>query len=157
MKGTSAITRRSFAGAGTAFLASTLAPRHGFASNVKVNAAYQKLSSVAGYFAAKENKFFEKEGIALKDGAVATNILIQSVISGQYDFGINSVIDVASAYLKGGDVRVIYPAALVPKERSWAQVVVPLDSTIRAPEELAGKKLPFTLCGVMSTGQSKRG
>jgi NitT/TauT family transport system substrate-binding protein len=111
------------------------------AQPVAVKAAYQAVASCANFFVAKEKNFFAAEGVDLSASAVASNIIVQAVAAGQYALGVTDIVQVTNLVLKGSDLKIIYPAALVAAEHPYALVLVPSGSPIKSAKDLAGKTI----------------
>jgi NitT/TauT family transport system substrate-binding protein len=135
------VNRRSVLAASAAASFATIIPRQAAAARYSIKASYITFASVVTYFAARERQFFEAEDISITDAAVANNLIVPTVLSGQYDMSVTNIVDTANVVAKGGDLRVIYPAGVLGTAYPYAQVVVPSDSQIKGPKDLAGKKI----------------
>ena len=89
-----------------------------------------------------EQGFFEEEGIDLQiqttsGGAAA----VPGVVSGDFDFAFGNTVSIMVARDQGLDLRYVTngTVAAPDAERGFSAVVVPADSDIQGPADLAGK------------------
>src|SRR5262249_35228259 len=139
------LTRRNVLAASAAAMAGAsiagLVPRTAQAAKFNLKASYITFASVVTYFAARDKKFFEAEDIDVKDAPVANNIIVPSVLSGEYDVSVTNIVDTANVYIKGGDLRIIYPAGVIGPKNAYGQLVGPTGSPIRGPQDPVGKRI----------------
>jgi NitT/TauT family transport system substrate-binding protein len=88
----------------------------------------------------KSKGFFEEEGLDLdiKTGSGGGAIL-PAVVSGSYDFGMGNTVSVLLARDKGMDVKFVSNEATTAGAPKSQAVIVPNDSPIKRPADLAGK------------------
>jgi NitT/TauT family transport system substrate-binding protein len=96
----------------------------------------------AAIWLGEEQGFFEEEGINLDiqtttGGAAA----VPGVVSGDFDFAFGNTLSVMVAQDEGLDIRFVTNGTTTSgdAERDFSAVVVPADSDIQGPEDLAGK------------------
>jgi NitT/TauT family transport system substrate-binding protein len=97
----------------------------------------------AAIWLGEEQGFFEEEGIDLEiqttsGGAAA----VPGVVSGDFDFAFGNTVSVMVARDQGLDLRYVTNGAVTAgeeAERGFSAVVVPADSDIQGPADLAGK------------------
>lgn len=92
----------------------------------------------------KEQGFFEEEGIELElqptsGGAAA----VPGVVNGDFDFAFGNIMSVMVAAGQGLDVRFVANGASTSGDTAsdFSAVVVPEDSDIQTPADLAGKRV----------------
>ncbi|MFD1211959.1 ABC transporter substrate-binding protein [Arthrobacter sp. GCM10027362] len=88
--------------------------------------------------------FFKEEGLDL-DIQTATGgaAIVPGVVSGSFDFAFSNLISVMVAKDKGLDLKFVANGASTTgdKKKDIGAVVVPADSPIKSPKDLAGKKV----------------
>jgi NitT/TauT family transport system substrate-binding protein len=96
----------------------------------------------AAIWLGKEQGFFEEEGINLdiqttSGGAAA----VPGVVSGDFDFAFGNTLSVMVAQGEGLDLKYVANGTTTSgdAERDFGAVVVPADSDIQGPEDLAGR------------------
>ena len=136
-------TRRRILAAGAAAGLSWagLNSRNSQAQTFGLKAAYNRFASQFQYFAAKEQKFFEAEGIKVEDAFTPPPVAIPGLLSGQYDLAFHNILDIAQINLKGSSVKILYPGAMLTDKFPYAQLVVPAGSTVKTAKDLEGKKI----------------
>lgn len=96
--------------------------------------------STAPIFLGKEKGFFTDEGIDLtietSGGGAA---VVPAVIAGSYDFGYGNYTSVMLAREKGLDLKYIANGTTTAGDPDWQAVIVPINSPIKTPADLAGK------------------
>jgi NitT/TauT family transport system substrate-binding protein len=91
------------------------------------------------YYAAA-NGFLDKAGISLDVTPVQTSpVILQALLSGTYDIGSGTVTTLALAHTKGLPIVIIGPQAVVERGIVQGGIVVPMTSTIKSGQDLAGK------------------
>ncbi len=122
-----------------------LSGRNSQAQTHNLKAAYNKFASMFQYFAAKEQKFFEAEGIKVEDAFTPPPVAIPGLLSGQFDLAFHNILDIAQINLKGSSVKILFPGAMLTDKFPYAQLVVPAGSTIKTARDLEGKKIGVAL------------
>ncbi|MFF0990211.1 ABC transporter substrate-binding protein [Kocuria nitroreducens] len=96
----------------------------------------------AAIWLGEEQGFFEEEGINLdiqttSGGAAA----VPGVVSGDFDFAFGNTLSVMVAQGEGLDLKYVANGTTTSgdAERDFGAVVVPADSDVQGPEDLAGK------------------
>jgi len=106
----------------------------------KVTAGVIPIVDSAPIWLGKSKGFFEEEGLDLdiKTGSGGGAIL-PAVVSGSYDFGMGNTVSVLLARDKGMDVKFVSNEATTAGAPKSQAVIVPNDSPIKTPADLAGK------------------
>ncbi|AMB42170.1 nitrate ABC transporter substrate-binding protein [Paenarthrobacter ureafaciens] len=106
----------------------------------KVTAGVIPIVDSAPIWLGKSKGFFEEEGLDLdiKTGSGGGAIL-PAVVSGSYDFGMGNTVSVLLARDKGIDVKFVSNEATTAGAPKSQAVIVPNDSPIKKPADLAGK------------------
>lgn len=109
-------------------------------SPTKVTAGVIPIVDSAPIWLGKSKGFFEEEGLDLdiKTGSGGGAIL-PAVVSGSYDFGMGNTVSVLLARDKGIDVKFVSNEATTAGAPKSQAVIVPNDSPIKKPADLAGK------------------
>lgn len=101
------------------------------------------IAPVAPLYLGIDQGFFEEEGLrvepTLAQGGAA---IVPAVVAGEQEFGFSNVVSLMLAQNRGLDVKIVSQGSqsTTPPdpERDFAGVVVPEDSQIREPADLAG-------------------
>lgn len=102
------------------------------------------ITPVAPVYLGVERGFFEEEGLRvepqLAQGGAA---IIPSVQSGDFQFGFSNSVSLMIAQTQGLPVRVVSPGEAAPADADEdnSAIMVPADSPIREPQDLAGKRI----------------
>jgi NitT/TauT family transport system substrate-binding protein len=102
------------------------------------------ITPVAPVYLGIEQGFFEEEGLRvepqLAQGGAA---IVPSVQSGDFQFGFSNSVSLMIAQTQGLPVRVVAPGEAAPAnaDEDNSAVMVPPDSDIREPADLAGKRI----------------
>ncbi len=102
------------------------------------------ITPVAPVYLGIEQGFFEEEGLRvepqLAQGGAA---IVPSVQSGDFQFGFSNSVSLMIAQTQGLPVRVVAPGEAAPadSDEDNSAVMVPPDSDIREPADLAGKRI----------------
>lgn len=107
----------------------------------KVTVGVMPIVDTAAIYVGKEQGFFEEEGIDLNlEIAQGGAAIVPAVVSGDYQFGFSNVVSLYVAQSNGVPVKAVTPAnATAGSEPDIGAVVVPGDSDIQSPKDLAGK------------------
>ncbi len=110
----------------------------------KVTVGVLPLVATAPIYLGEEKGFFEEEGLDLElqssEGGAA---VVPSVVSGDFDFGYSNTLSILVAADKGLDLRFVTNGAssAMEGEADATAVVVPANSDIKTPADLAGKRV----------------
>jgi NitT/TauT family transport system substrate-binding protein len=108
----------------------------------KVTVGVIPIVDVAPIYLGKQKGYFSSRGIDLNlvqaQGGAA---IVPAVVSGQYQFGFSNITSLFVAKDKGIDLKITGPGnSSTGKEGAdFGAVVVPADSPIKSPKDLAGK------------------
>lgn len=116
-----------------------------WAKEVTLKAAYNRFASLMQYFAAKEQGFFQAEGIKLDDAFTPPHLTMPGLASNQFDFAFHNMLDIAQINLKGVSVKIVYPGAVLSEKHPYSQIVVPSGSPVRTAKDLEGRKVAVAL------------
>ncbi len=146
MEWTRKFTRRNVLAAGIAGgLSLALGSARAQAPKYTIKASYNTFASMLQYFAGKEQKFFEAEGIRLEDANVNPALTMSGLISGQYEVGFHSLLDIAQIHVKGTDIKIFHAGVIQSHEHPYSQMVIPNGSPIKTAKDLAGKRIAVAL------------
>ena len=96
--------------------------------------------SGAQVFYAAEMGFFKKAGLTVDVTTLNSGSVISAgVLSGTFDIGQSAIPSLATAHEKGLPFVVIAPSGFSWNDRITSALVVPNDSPIRGPRDMAGK------------------
>jgi NitT/TauT family transport system substrate-binding protein len=96
--------------------------------------------SGAQAFYAQDEGFFKKAGLTVEITTLNSGSIITSgVLSGSFDIGQSATPSLASAHEKGLPFVVIAPSGLSSSDHITSGLVVPKDSPIHGPRDMAGK------------------
>jgi NitT/TauT family transport system substrate-binding protein len=142
-------TRREVLAAGLAgglsFAGLAPQPARAQAAKYSIKASYNTFASMLQFFAGKEQKFFEAEGIRLEDANVNPALTMSGLVSGQYEVGFHNILDIAQIHLKGTDIKIFHAGVIQSRKYPYSQMVVPNGSPIKTAKDLAGKKIAVAL------------
>jgi NitT/TauT family transport system substrate-binding protein len=89
---------------------------------------------------AKENGFYDRAGLDVEiTPSAATAGIAAAVLTGTYDIAYATVSTLATAHAKGLPFVIIAPAGVINGSRAIGGIMVPANSTIKAPKDLNGK------------------
>ena len=114
---------------------------------------YIPVEACAQYFVAAQHGLFEKQGLQVAGIAMAGGATIAPAVEGgTIDVGWSNTISLIIARAQGFDFRILTPGVYEIRGQGGARrsVMVPADSPIRRPEELAGKTVAINTLGNVS-------
>jgi NitT/TauT family transport system substrate-binding protein len=115
------------------------------AAKYTIKASYNTFASMLQFFAGKEQKFFEAEGIRLEDANVNPALTMSGLLSGQYEVGFHSLLDIAQIHVKNTDIKIFHAGVIQSHQFPYSQMVVPNGSPIKTAKDLAGKRIAVAL------------
>jgi NitT/TauT family transport system substrate-binding protein len=115
------------------------------AARFTIKASYNTFASMLQFFAAREQKFFDAEGIRLEDANVNPALTMSGIISGQYEVGFHNILDISQIHLKGTDIKIFHAGVIQSHQFPYSQMVVPNGSPIKTAKDLAGKRIAVAL------------
>jgi NitT/TauT family transport system substrate-binding protein len=123
------------------------APAESAAGNgnlTKIDVGVIPIVDTAPIWLGKSKGFFEEEGLDLNiQTASGGAAIVPGVVSGSFDFAFSNLISVMVAKDKGLDLKFVANGASSTGDtkKDVGAVVVPADSDIKSPKDLAGKKV----------------
>lgn len=126
----------------------TSAPANGDCETLTtITAGLMPISDSAPIFLGSEQGFFEDECIELEIELVPTgDLIVPSVVSGDFEFGVSNVTSLALARERGLPIRLIAGAAYTTGEvgNDTLGLVVAPDSDIASPADFEGKTVAIS-------------
>lgn len=110
----------------------------------QVNVSVIPIADTAPVYLGVEKGFFAEQGLALElQPSTVGGAPVPGVVSGAYDFAFNTMTSTMVARDKGLDVRYVTNGATATGDSSkgFGAVVVPNNSDIKSPKDLAGRKV----------------
>lgn len=117
------------------------AATEGTAGLQQVSVSVIPIADTAPVYLGVEKGFFADEGLSLElQPSTAGGAPVPGVVSGAYDFAFNTITSTMVARDKGLDVRYVTNGATATgnTDEGFGAVVVPEDSDIKSPKDLAG-------------------
>jgi NitT/TauT family transport system substrate-binding protein len=120
------------------------APVDAGTDRVTVNVGVIPIVDVAPIYLGKRKGFFAARGIdlnlVLEQGGPP---IVQGVLAGKYQFGFSNVTSLMAAKADGAPLKAVAGgvSSTGKPSRDFSGIVVPPNSTIRSPRELAGKRI----------------
>ena len=118
--------------------------RSAWGKETAVRASYFALSAFIQYYAAKEQGLFRAEDLKLEDAFVPGHLVVEGVVSGQFDFSFTNVLNIAQINLKGVSIKILYPGTTISDRNPYTALVVPAGSRIKTARDLEGRKIAVT-------------